>query len=114
MTKLELTESAYPVSALAQAPDADLLTLVAWCTVLVGALVALVLGIRMARRWFLEEDPADGWTLQDLRDMRERGELTAAQFERLRAEVIGGWTSGGEDGSADSALEETGRPGDAG
>ncbi len=79
-----------------------------------GALVILVLGVLMARRWFLGEEPADGWTLHDLRDMRDRGELSASQFERLRAEVVGGWTSGGKDGSEDSTLDETGRPGDAG
>ena len=91
-----------------------MLTLLAWGTVFVGALVVLVFGIRMARRWFLGETPADGWTLQNLRDMRDRGELTEAQFKHLRAEVIGGWAPGRENGSADSALDETGRPGDAG
>ena len=97
---------------LAQAPDGDLLTLAAWGTVFVGALVVLVLGVCMARRWFLGEQPANEWTLQDLRDMRDRGEIDASQYEHLRVRVIGGRMSGGGDGTVSSTLDETDGPGE--
>ena len=97
MTGLELTPTAHSVGVPAQAAGADWLTVVAWCTVLAGAVVALVLGIVMARRWLYEDHRPAVWTLQDLRDMRDRGELTVAQFEHMRARVIGGWTAEPED-----------------
>jgi uncharacterized membrane protein len=47
--------------------------------------------LAMAVRRWVRSDPADEtpFTLQDLREMRDRGELTPAEYEALRAEMIG-------------------------
>lgn len=110
MIRLGQTESAYPASGLAQASDADLLTLALWCTVLLAALATLVWGILRAKRTLLSEESSPGWTLQDLRDMRDRGDLTASQFVQLRASILGIGTPGGDGQPAKSARGESGVP----
>ncbi len=69
-----------------------------------AAVVVLALAVKIARRRWLESESAPGpeWTLQGLREMLARGELTDAEYERLRATMIA-------DVKAASAEDVTGR-----
>lgn len=59
----------------------------------VGALVLAGGGIYTAlavRKWMRTDDsPTEPFTLHDLRELHARGELTEAEFQALRAEMIG-------------------------
>lgn len=79
-------------------------------SVLVGllflaAIVVAGCGIYVAlavRRWARTDEPAaEPFTLQDLRDLRARGEITEREFQVLRAEMIGA-VRGAKDEGTDS------------
>lgn len=56
--------------------------------VIVGVVVAL-----MVRRWArTEEDLGNVFTLQDLRDMRDRGDISEVEFRTMRGEMLGRFT----------------------
>ena len=40
------------------------------------------------KRWLRRDESIQNFTLQELRELRERGELTSAEFEALRGELI--------------------------
>lgn len=44
---------------------------------------------RMVRSWARADATVETFTLQDLREMRTRGEISDAEFERMRAAIIG-------------------------
>ena len=77
-----------------------------------GLLVAALLvgaGIRALRRRVLpkEEPPPDqAWSLQDLRRLRDSGELSEDEFETLRARLIA--RMGGAEGSKQARNDEGG------
>lgn len=55
-----------------------------------AAVVVLGIGVWYYRRWYRSDGPTNSsWTLEDFRKMRDRGELTEAEFQRLRASVLG-------------------------
>ena len=59
---------------------------------LIVALLALGAAIWWLRRRYLADDASrvDGvWSLQQLRDLRARGEISEAEFQQLRAEMLG-------------------------
>jgi hypothetical protein len=63
-----------------------------WGSVLIAAVGVLGLIAWAVRRRFLQDSGAGGgeiWSLQQLRDMRASGQISEAEFERLRAEMIG-------------------------
>ena len=71
-------------------PDATQRIVVA-SALLMAAVVVLFLAVRYYRRYFLLDDEASGpriWTLQELSEMRDRGELTGEEYEALRATLI--------------------------
>jgi hypothetical protein len=49
-----------------------------------GAYLALAI-----KRWTQRDEPAETFTLQDLRDMRARDQITDREFDTLRAELLG-------------------------
>ncbi len=51
---------------------------------------AAAAGWYVLRRWWRrEEKPAEaGWTLQQLREMKSRGQITEAEYERLKAAAL--------------------------
>jgi len=56
------------------------------------AAVLLVAGAAVARslgRWVRRHEPTPAFTLEELREMRRRGEITEQEFAALRAEVLG-------------------------
>lgn len=59
---------------------------------LIVALIVLGLIVLWLRRKYLadESSQVDGvWTLQQLRELRAKGEISEHEFQRLRAEMIG-------------------------
>jgi len=53
--------------------------------VVVGVVVSLI-----ARRWATSEGEQDeAFTLQDLREMRDRGDITEVEFRTMRGELLG-------------------------
>lgn len=68
-------------------------TIVIWVAILAVLVVGLGYGLLALRRWWLGENEYCGspdWTLQDLRELRAKGELTEAEYESLRAATIAG------------------------
>lgn len=62
-----------------------------WGTVAIGAILAMSAAVWLLRRHFLADDSdptAQVFTLQDLRDMRARGDLSEAEFDSMRAALI--------------------------
>jgi uncharacterized membrane protein len=67
-----------------------LLTTSAWfVAATLAAFVGLYLVRRAARRWAQRDDRAASFTMQDLRDMRARGEITEQEFAAMRATLVG-------------------------
>lgn len=65
-------------------------TILFWLAVLILITVVLGAGILLLRQWMRRDDGAlgVGWTLQELTELRDSGELTIQQYEHLRAQVI--------------------------
>jgi len=88
--------------------------------VLIGAVAIGAFILAALRRRLFGEDPSgagDGFIpLHDLRAMRQRGELSDEEYERLRAAMLGQWgVAGGAplpapDGEAESDSEERRAP----
>ena len=63
-----------------------------WGAVLIGVVLIACVIAMFIRRWLKEplaganQDP--GFSLSDLRDMRDRGEITPEEYEQTRARVI--------------------------
>jgi hypothetical protein len=63
------------------------------CLMLMGALLLLGIGIWYVRRWQRgEADSSAPWTFDDLRKLRDQGNLTEDEYQTLRAEIIGMYT----------------------
>ena len=66
------------------------------------------------KRWSRREEAVEVFTLQDLREMRDRGEITEAEFAALRAEVLGRAAAGASAASTDeSGPQDGGDPGES-
>lgn len=77
--------------AQASPPELDILAIAGWIVALIAAAVLLAVAIVAVKRWMFrdqEEAAATPWTLHDLLTLRDSGELTIQQYERLRADVI--------------------------
>ncbi len=58
-----------------------------------------------------DEPPAEGFTLADLREMRERGDLTEEEFQAAKAKVIKATTAprtSEESGGAEGRMKDDG------
>ncbi len=90
------------IVAATQAPDADPETLLIWAAVLVAVIVVAVPATRAVRRRWLnpETSSSPDWTLQDLRALRDKGELTDEEFEKLKEAAIAGVRPGNRGASA--------------
>lgn len=56
---------------------------------LIAAWVGSLWVARWVRRRYSEPQNVEPFTLQDLRDLRAQGQITGAEFEHLRAGLIG-------------------------
>ena len=64
-----------------------------WCLILIGSIIVLFLGIwYYRRRWLAADQPDSGtqtpWTFDDLRRMKEQGQITEEEYRVLRANLI--------------------------
>jgi len=68
----------------------DLSAAALWTLVLVALTLALAIGLVVLRRCVKKEESADGipWTLYELTQMRDAGELSIQQYEHLKANLI--------------------------
>jgi hypothetical protein len=63
------------------------------CSVLLGAVIVLGIGVALLRRYLRAEDAAPAgaelpWTLEDLEAMRRRGDLSESEYERMRETLV--------------------------
>ncbi len=64
--------------------------IILWCLVLIGGIAVLGAFVWLVRRWAFAtpEEPAEEWSLQHLRDLKAKGELTQQEFETLKEKMI--------------------------
>lgn len=88
--------------------------IIVWGLILMGAVVVLFGGLWYYRRYWLQADEDSSasrtpWTLDDLRQMRESGQINEVEYQTLRETMIaalrGANTRSGtkEDGPSDQA-----------
>ena len=70
----------------------DVADIFVWSFILIILLVGGLLAAGYFRKWMAKEDDPDddegGFTLGDLRRLRQRGKLTAEEFEKAKAQMI--------------------------
>lgn len=89
---------------------ADILSIFLWIS---GAAVAAIVGLfvaRAVRNWSRSQEAADPFTIQDLREMRERGEISQAEFESMRGAILGRYADNEATETAEAADESTPPP----
>lgn len=76
-------------SLLAQSGSGSVL---GWSLLLVILLMVMFFGMAMLRKWIKKDDGEEaskaGFTLGDLRRMRDEGQMTEEEFERARTQMI--------------------------
>jgi hypothetical protein len=80
-----------------------------WSLLLVVLLIVMFFAIGMLRKWISKvsdegEAPKVGFTLGDLRRMRDEGQITEEEFERARTQMIAA-TQRAADRAAQQAVE---------
>jgi hypothetical protein len=67
-------------------------SVVVWGLVLIGTVLCLAVGIWVVRRWMFapaKSGKTDGvWSLQQLRELQDEGQISLAEFESLKAKMI--------------------------
>ncbi len=72
----------------AKAPEGEIIVL---CLVLLGTLCVLAFLVVLVRRWTVSKPNTkedDEWSLQHLRDMKEKGLITESEFEALKVKMV--------------------------
>lgn len=67
--------------------------IIVWGLILMGAVVVLFGGLWYYRRYWLQADEEPGanrtpWTLDDLRQMKESGQINEVEYQTLRETMI--------------------------
>ena len=87
--------------------------LVIACSLLIGALIVLYVGLSYYRRHWLGGEGGSAstpWTLEGLRELREEGIITEEEYRKMRAAMIGSVRNqvmAPEDGSTTPDNNET-------
>jgi hypothetical protein len=55
----------------------------------VGTLLLGILAGRLVKKRLRRDHPVETFTIQDLREMRERGQITAQEYQATRAAIVG-------------------------
>jgi len=80
------------------------LEILIWIGVLIGLFAALWMVWATLRKWCLGDDEVDSsadlWSLTDLRDMRDRGDINEVEYQTLRQQAIAVISDKGESGIA--------------
>ncbi len=66
----------------------DVLSVFVWFGVAAAAALAGFYAALAIRRWAQRDEPAATFTIQDLREMRARGEITEHEFHAMRAALL--------------------------
>ena len=78
----------------AELPDTDdMLALILWGGVLLVSVAVLLLFAGWARKKMREDDSKSAGailTLQDIREMRDRGDISLEEYDHLRAMILAG------------------------
>jgi len=69
----------------------ELLSLFGWVAVAAIIAVAGLLVAFAVRRWSQREDVPETFTFQDLREMRERGDITEHEYRAMRSNLLAGF-----------------------
>jgi uncharacterized membrane protein len=64
------------------------LPLVGWVIVTVVVVAIGTVVVFVVRRWAQRDAPLESFTIQDLREMRSRGEITESEFAAMRAALL--------------------------
>lgn len=87
------------------APQDSFVELAQWGALALVLLVALWIAWSWVRKWYFGQAANNShealWTLQDLRQMHERGEITEDEYEILRQQTIGAYQDTGEEPGED-------------
>jgi hypothetical protein len=81
----------HPAKSLFTLADADTGSILGWSLVLVLLLLLMFGGIGFLRKWMAKDDqPAArvGFTLGDLRQMHQQGQITDEEFEKAKIQMI--------------------------
>ena len=86
--------SAVAILAVTDAGRRGVTGVVFWSTVLVVLILVAFAGYTLLRRWMRTDGadssaPARGFTLSELREMHRQGELSDAEYEATRAQMLG-------------------------
>jgi hypothetical protein len=87
--------------------ESDSWTIIIACAVLMGALIVFYIVATVYYRRFRESssssDDQTPWTLDDLRKLRDQGDLTPEEYQKLRAAIIGAFQR--ESGTSNTGAE---------
>ena len=67
---------------------------VLWCALVLAGIVTLGVVAVAMRRWMMRDESTTtgpAFTLQDLREMRDRGDITSQEFDTMRAGILGSY-----------------------
>jgi hypothetical protein len=87
------------------------------CGLLMTAVLVLFLGVWFYRKRILQDDSSSSnafWTFEDLRNMKDRGELSEEEYQSLRAAMIGafkGSKAGDRDADAPGIIGSSAKMG---
>ncbi|MBU0637782.1 MAG: SHOCT domain-containing protein [Planctomycetes bacterium] len=90
----------------------DMLAAFLWVSVAALAAIAGMVVIRTVRNWARRDEVTAPFTIQDLREMRARGELSDEEYEAMRAAILGHYTTGEPAAPAPAGRDEHGPPTD--
>ena len=59
-----------------------------WLVFTIAAILAGLIVVFAVRRWAAREVKTEGFTIQDLREMRARGEISEQEFQSMRTTIL--------------------------
>lgn len=68
--------------------------IVLWAALLAALMIIGFFVAVRVRRWAMREEKIETFTFQDLRKMRDRGEISAAEFEAVRSGMLARYGAG--------------------
>jgi hypothetical protein len=62
-----------------------------WSFILIGAIIVAFVVVMLVRRQYFQAEnfPKEGFTIADLRALRQSGQMSAEEYEKARAALIG-------------------------
>ena len=68
--------------------SSQLVSVLGWFAVAAGVALVGFFVAAAVRRWTQHDEAAQNFTFQDLRDMRARGDISAQEFDAMRAALL--------------------------